>query len=164
MQSFARSELEIGLSDVEEIDSRQRDRIRASIRDQRISSRVRYDQIAERKALKFLEKQGLHLLASNYNCRYGELDLVMCDEEHLVVVELRYRRQTGFMKPAESITRAKRDRIARSTLHFMQRSAGYRNHPVRFDVISVSGPLERLTMDWLPGAFTMEDTRVDWHA
>ncbi len=121
-------------------------------------------EIAERKALKFLEKQGLHLLASNYNCRYGELDLVMCDEEHLVVVEIRYRRQTGFMKPAESITRAKRDRIARSTLHFMQRSAGYRNHPVRFDVISVSGPLERLTMDWLPGAFTMEDTRVDWHA
>jgi putative endonuclease len=126
-----------------------------------MAEHLKSGEIAERKARKFLEEQGLRLLASNYSCRYGELDLVMCDEEHLVVVEIRYRRQTRFMNPAESITRTKRDRIARSTLHFMQRSADYRNHPVRFDVISVSGPLEFSTMDWLPGAFTMEDMRVD---
>jgi putative endonuclease len=126
-----------------------------------MAEHLKFGAMAERKARKFLEKQGLRLLASNYRCRYGELDLVMCDEEHLVVVEIRYRRQTGFMKPAESISRTKRDRIARSTLHFMQRSASYRSHPVRFDVVSVSGPLEDSTMDWIPGAFTIEDMRVD---
>jgi putative endonuclease len=115
---------------------------------------------AEHKALKYLEKQGLRLVASNYRCRFGELDLVMSDGEHLVVVEIRYRRHTRFMHPAQSITRGKRERIARSTLHFMQRSADYRDRPVRFDVISVSGPLERATMDWLPGAFTIDDTRI----
>jgi putative endonuclease len=116
--------------------------------------------MAERKARKYLQKQGLRLLTSNYSCRYGELDLVMSDGEHLVVIEIRYRRHTGFMNPIQSITRAKRDRIARSTLHFMQRSTDYRNHPVRFDVISVCGPLENSRLDWLPGAFTMEDTGV----
>jgi putative endonuclease len=116
--------------------------------------------MAELKARKYLEKQGLHLVESNYSCRFGELDLVMSDGEHLVVVEIRYRRHTGFVNPVQSITRAKRERIARSTLHFLQRSADYRNHPVRFDVISVSGPLDRSAMDWLPGAFTMEDMRI----
>ena len=125
-----------------------------------MAEHLKSGEIAERKARRFLEKQGLRVLASNYSCRYGELDLVMSDGEYLVIVEIRYRRHAGFMSPVESITRTKRDRIARSTLHFMQRSADYRNHPVRFDVIGVSGPLESSTMDWLPGAFTIEDMRV----
>jgi putative endonuclease len=117
-------------------------------------------EMAERKARRYLERKGLHLVASNYHCRFGELDLVMSDGEHLVVVEIRYRRHTRFMNPLESITRAKRERIARSTQHFLQRCADYRNHPVRFDVVSVSGPQNHLIMDWLPGAFTMEDMRI----
>jgi putative endonuclease len=120
-------------------------------------------EIAERQALGFLQKKGLHLVASNYRCRFGELDLIMSDGEHLIVVEIRYRRHLGFVSPMESITLAKRGRIARSTLHFMQRSADYRDHPVRFDVISVSGPLECSKMDWSPGAFTIEDMRLVGH-
>ncbi len=117
--------------------------------------------IAEGAARQFLENQGLRLLASNYRCRYGELDLIMSDGEHLVVIETRYRRHTAFMQPVESITRAKCHRIARATMHFMQHSADYRNHPVRFDVVNVSGPLQDSSMDWIRGAFTMEDIRVD---
>jgi len=117
--------------------------------------------LAERSARRFLQKQGLRLLASNYHCRYGELDLIMNDREHLVVVEIRYRRHTNFMIPAESITRAKRHRIARATLHFLQHNANHRSRPVRFDVLSMSGPITRPTVDWIPGAFTTEDLRVD---
>jgi putative endonuclease len=118
-------------------------------------------QLAESSARRFLQKQGLRLLASNYRCRYGELDLIMSDREILVVIEIRYRRHTNFMLPAESITRAKRQRIARATLHFMQHNTSHRSRPVRFDVLSVSGPITRPTMDWIPGAFTTEDLQVD---
>ena len=114
-------------------------------------------QIAENAARRFLERRGLRLLTSNYQCRYGELDLVMSDREFLVIVEIRYRRHTEFMDPVESITRHKRDRIVRATLHFMQRCADYRDHPVRFDIVGVSGPLDHATVDWIPGAFNMED-------
>jgi putative endonuclease len=118
-------------------------------------------QLAESSARRFLQKQGLRLLASNYRCRYGELDLIMSDRENLVVIEIRYRRHIDFMIPAESITRAKRRRIARATLHFVQHNADHRSRPVRFDVLSVSGPITRPTMDWIPGAFTTEDLQVD---
>ncbi len=116
---------------------------------------------AEQEARRFLENRGLRWLASNYRCRYGELDLIMRDDEHLIVVEIRYRKHAAFMEPVESITRIKRDRIARATLHFMQNSAEYRNHPVRFDVLGVSGPLQRSTMNWIPDAFTIDDMGVD---
>ncbi len=115
---------------------------------------------AERAAKRFLEDQGLQWLASNYRCRYGELDLIMRDEEHLVVVEIRYRRHVGFMEPVESITRTKRDRIVKATLHFLQNNTEYRDHPVRFDVLSLCGSSQRSTMDWIAGAFSTDDTRV----
>jgi putative endonuclease len=115
---------------------------------------------AERAARRFLEHYGLRTLASNYRCRYGELDLVMRHDEQVVVVEIRYRRHATFMAPAESITRAKRQRIARTTLHFLQRSAAYRNYPVRFDVVGISGPLAGPSINWIRDAFTAEELGI----
>jgi putative endonuclease len=112
---------------------------------------------AEQLARRFLEKRGLRLLASNYRCRYGELDLVMRHQERLVIVEIRYRRDCGFMTPAESIGVAKRQRIARATLHFIQHNPRHQRQPVRFDVVSLSGSLEDSRIDWMPGAFTADD-------
>lgn len=112
---------------------------------------------AENTARRFLEHKGLRLLTSNYRCRYGELDLVMSDREFLVIVEVRYRRHTKFMDPVESVAWHKRDRMVQATLHFMQQRADHRDQPVRFDIVGVSGPLEHATVDWIRGAFTMED-------
>jgi len=46
---------------------------------------------AERLALRHLEQQGLRLLAQNWSCKRGELDLVMLDGDTVVFVEVRYR-------------------------------------------------------------------------
>ena len=112
---------------------------------------------AERIARRFLEKRGLRLIAANYRCRFGELDLVMTDKKRLVVIEIRYRRDSSFMAPAESIDRFKRHKIARASLHFIQHNPRYRERPVRFDVVSLSGPLDDSSIDWIAGAFTADD-------
>jgi len=125
-----------------------------------MAEHIESGRIAEQAAKHFLVNRGLSWLASNYRCRYGELDLIMRDEEHLVVVEIRYRKHVALMEPVESITRAKRDRIARATLHFLQHSRDYRDHPVRFDVLGLSGSLQKPTMHWIPDAFTIDDMRV----
>lgn len=113
--------------------------------------------IAERLARRYLEKQGLQLLRSNYSCRYGELDLVMIHRRSLVIVEIRYRRSRKFMTPGESISQAKRQKIARATMHFIQHNPRHQHQPVRFDVVSLSGPLGDSRIDWMPGAFTADD-------
>lgn len=112
---------------------------------------------AERLGKRFLLNQGMRHLASNYSCRYGELDLVMGDGEVLVVVEVRYRRHTDFMDPIETITRKKRQRITRATSHFLQHNSNYRHHPVRFDVLTISGQLASSEIKWIPGAFTLDE-------
>ena len=47
---------------------------------------------AERIAEQYLIERGLVLVARNYRCRFGEIDLVMKDRETLVFVEVRLRR------------------------------------------------------------------------
>jgi putative endonuclease len=96
-------------------------------------------------------------VTANYRCRHGELDLVMGDGHLLAIIEIRYRREENFMAPAESIGFAKRRRILRASLHFIQHNPQHRYKPVRFDVVSLSGPLRDARISWITDAFTADD-------
>lgn len=112
---------------------------------------------AEQLACRFLTDRGLTAVTTNYRCRYGELDLIMRDGALLIVVEIRYRRRSVFGGPIESISPAKQRKIALTTQHFIRRHPAYRNDPVRFDVVGLTGTLRAPDIRWLPGAFTMDD-------
>lgn len=104
---------------------------------------------AERRAASFLERQGLELVARNWRCRFGELDLVLREGETLVFVEVRRRARRDFGGAAESITAAKRQRLLRAARHYLARAGGAR--PCRFDVVLIDGSGERL--EWIRNAF-----------
>ena len=113
--------------------------------------------LAEELARRFLLDRGLQVVTENYHCRYGELDLVMRDAGLLVIVETRYRRQSTFGGPIESISVAKRRKIVRSTQHFIHKYPAYRNVSVRFDVVGLTGTLNAPDIHWIAGAFTLDD-------
>ncbi|MFZ3041734.1 MAG: YraN family protein, partial [Thiobacillus sp.] len=49
-------------------------------------------QSAEARAEAFLRTQGLKLVARNWRCRFGEIDVIMLDGSTLGVVEVRLGR------------------------------------------------------------------------
>lgn len=102
---------------------------------------------AEQRAAAHLQARGLRLLARNWRCRFGEIDLVLLDGDTLVFVEVRARRGPGLGGAAESITAAKRARLTRTAEAYLAQT-GHRG-PCRFDAILIEG--ERLT--WLRDAF-----------
>ncbi len=110
--------------------------------------------IAEEKALAYLEAQGLKLVTQNYNCRVGELDLIMRDRDYLVFIEVRARVSADFGGGIASITYAKRQKIIKSALHYMQTHKAQSQLPMRFDVISIDGISASIT--WLKDAFGMD--------
>src|SRR5699024_8651642 len=58
--------------------------------------------------------RGHHVVARNWRCRFGELDLVAVDTQgRLRFVEVRTRTGEGFGTPAESVTADKRRRLRR---------------------------------------------------
>jgi putative endonuclease len=65
-------------------------------------------------ALEYLEKRGAKLLARNYRCPGGEIDLVVEYEGDLVAVEVKTRTLGGLGVPEESLTWPKLRRVARA--------------------------------------------------
>jgi putative endonuclease len=75
----------------------------------------------EREAEALLCGNGLSLLARNWSCRFGEIDLIMRDGSTLVFVEVRQRNSLRFGGSAASIGRDKRDRIERAIGLYLSR-------------------------------------------
>lgn len=122
----------------------------------------------ETLALAFLEKNGLTLLARNLRLRCGELDLLMCDDNCLVIVEVRARASDRYGGAAASVTCHKQRRLAhcaavllpglwRRALLAMPRLRTHRlaRHqglpPCRFDIIA----FEAGRLNWLQHAFEL---------
>lgn len=99
-------------------------------------------------AISFLTKQGLSLLTRNYQCKVGEIDLVMDDGGTIVFVEVRYRKSQQFGGALTSVTAAKQRKISLAALHYLQRNKR-NSEPCRFDVMAFSEGEQQ----WLQDAF-----------
>ena len=101
---------------------------------------------AESLALRYLERQGLRLIARNFRCKAGELDLIMQDRQVLVFVEVRKRAGKNFGGAAASVTPAKQQRLIRAAQFYLLR---YPQPPAcRFDVVAIDGQ----ELQWLKNA------------
>lgn len=101
-----------------------------------------------------LARHGLKLLHRNYQCRVGEIDLVMGDGETLVFVEVRYRRRTDYGGGAASVSAAKQRRLINAARHFLARHPKLAERPCRFDVVAIAPGTDREpAMNWIRSAF-----------
>ena len=103
----------------------------------------------ERQAERLLRTQGLELVARNYRCRHGEIDLVMRQGPTLVFVEVRRRSHGSFGGAAASVDLRKQKRLIAAARHYLARRGG-EPPPCRFDVVAIEGAGEP---QWLPDAF-----------
>lgn len=109
---------------------------------------------AEQAALAHLQSNGLRLIARNYRCTGGELDLVMLERQELVFVEVRYRRSEQFGGAVPSVDADKQQKLRLAAETFLQ------NHPrqpyatCRFDVVAISGDAPKYRIDWIRDAFS----------
>jgi putative endonuclease len=90
----------------------------------------------ERLAERHLTEQGLVVLARNWRCGDGELDLILRDGDDLVFCEVKTRRGDRFGSPAEAIGPAKVRRLRRLAARWLAES-GLHPREVRFDVVAV---------------------------
>jgi putative endonuclease len=108
--------------------------------------------LAEDLAAQHLERHGLRVLARNYRCRGGEIDLVCQDGATLVFVEVRLRSGSRFGGAAQSITAAKRGRLLLAARHYL---AGKPERPCRFDAVLMDA-LDSRRIDWVRDAFAAD--------
>jgi len=109
------------------------------------SSGVKY----EKQALAFLKQQGLLLICQNFYCRFGEIDLIMSDQDTLVFIEVRYRKNQDFGGAEASITHQKQQKIIKTAKHYLSQLS---TEPYcRFDVVAINEKSKQPL--WIQDAF-----------
>lgn len=105
----------------------------------RLSPSQKKGQHFEHFAEHYLKNRGLKLVARNYSCRFGEIDLIMRDGESLVFVEVRYRKNPLFGTALDSITPTKQKKISKTAQHYLQTHDWTKKLFCRFDALGIIG-------------------------
>jgi putative endonuclease len=115
-----------------------------------MTHRQKLGKAAEEHAEALLRRHGLKTLTRNYRCRGGEIDLIMRDGEHLVFIEVRYRRHQAFGGALSSIDGAKQRRLFVAAQHYLMNTRW--QGPCRFDAVGFD---EGREPQWVRDAFTL---------
>jgi putative endonuclease len=106
---------------------------------------------AEERAAQLMQSAGFTIIARNFRCRAGELDIVARRGPLLVVAEVRLRSSARFGGAAASVSAAKRRRIVMATRFLLAQQPQLAALAVRFDVLACDG--SGAALDWIEGAF-----------
>ena len=104
-------------------------------------------------ALRHLQDRGLVLLARNWRCREGEIDLIFTDRTRVIFCEVKTRSGTEFGLPTETVTEEKAGRVRRAAQRWLREfRIGW--CAVRYDVVAVlAEPGSRPRLHHIEAAF-----------
>ena len=106
-------------------------------------------------ACRHLAAQGYAILARNFRCRSGEVDVVAKQGSTTVFVEVKDRGSASHGDGHEAVTFGKRRRIVRAARLFAC-ARGLSESPLRFDVVSIDEADGRTRIRHDRGAFDMD--------
>ncbi len=90
----------------------------------------------ENQVAKLYKKNGYKILARNFSCRMGELDIVAIKHDIIAVIEVKTRKNQNFAQAKEFVDYKKQNRIKTTTMIFLQKN-NLSDNIVRFDVAEV---------------------------
>ena len=103
-------------------------------------------------AEEFLRTHRYTIVARNYRCRAGEIDLVALDGPVIVFVEVRSRSGVSCGTPLESVDGRKQAQVGRVARHFLA-ARGWHDRDARFDVIGIRFDFDPPAVEHVRGAF-----------
>ncbi|KGK90611.1 hypothetical protein DP73_07840 [Desulfosporosinus sp. HMP52] len=114
-----------------------------------VESKQSLGKSGEEFASRFVTESGLRIIARNYRCPKGEMDIIARDGEVLVFIEVRTRRSSFRGWGEESITPRKVQRIQTVASYYLLQQ-GYPNWPsIRFDVIAIRWIGDMPEINWI---------------
>ena len=92
----------------------------------------------EARAILELERLGYKILAKNFRCRIGEIDIIALHKGYLVFIEVKYRKNARTGYAAEAVNWKKQQIISRVADYYIRTHC--RKIPsCRFDVVALDG-------------------------
>ncbi len=111
----------------------------------------------ELQARIWLEKHNIEIIAQNFHCRGGEIDLIGLSKTsknspvRLIFFEVKYRKNSQYGYPSEFVTPQKQQRLLLCAQNFLLKNPNLADLPMQFDVIIYEG--SQTTPEWIEDAF-----------
>ena len=103
-------------------------------------------------ALAYLLDQGYRLLDRNWHQGHRDLDLIMQQDDTLVIVEVRTRRNNLFMDPEQTVDALKMLSLSKAANAYIRLHRISLN--IRFDIVAITGtPSSDFTINHIEDAF-----------
>lgn len=90
----------------------------------------------EDRVAAYLRSKGYAVVGRNYQCRYGEIDIIAEHGEYIIFVEVKTRKESSMVSPAESVDYAKRQRIRLTAEDYLSKTPC--TLQPRFDIAQVT--------------------------
>ena len=87
-------------------------------------------------AQEHLKEIGYEIIAVNYRCSFGEIDIIAFQDDYLVFIEVKTRSSNNYGLPYESVSYAKQEKIRKVAAYYLQ-SNNLFQRDCRFDVVSI---------------------------
>ena len=107
----------------------------------------------ERKAAIEYKKRGYKIVARNFSCRFGELDIVAAKHNTIVIAEVKTRKNADFAQAREFVDFRKQEKLRTTASFYLSENST--NLQPRFDVIEIYAPEGTQTVS--PEIYHMED-------
>ncbi|PQA94718.1 hypothetical protein B0A69_09725 [Chryseobacterium shigense] len=115
-----------------------------------------FGKIAEDLAAEYLQKNGYTIITRNFRFQKAEIDIIAEKENLIIIIEVKARSTDAYILPQEAVTKTKIRSIVSAANHYLEEF--YRNHEVRFDIISVlPDEKKNLTIEHITDAFEALD-------
>lgn len=104
-----------------------------------MENRRKIGSMYEQMAAQALEDRGYVIVERNYQCTFGEVDLIARHDGFLVFVEVKYRKTDKFGLPVEAVGYKKRRTICKVAEQYIARKRFAKTPAVRFDIVGILG-------------------------
>lgn len=89
----------------------------------------------EKRVANYLRQQGFAIIKRNYLCRYGEIDIIAENDEYLVFVEVKTRKEASLVSGVEAVDTFKQKRIMLTANDYIVKTENEKQP--RFDIAEV---------------------------
>ena len=96
-----------------------------------------FSRIGEDLAARYLVTNGYSVVCRNYRKRYGEIDLIVEKDQHLIFCEVKTRTSHSIESALASVSFSKQRKITRAAQLYINENPNFGNYIFRFDVILV---------------------------
>ena len=105
----------------------------------------------EEMAKAYLKKMGFTILQTNWRYKKLEVDIIACNSEFIVFVEVKARSSNAFGEPEVFVTKKKQKFLIAAAHQYLLEYEIEKE--ARFDIIALTGAIDNPKVKHLPGAF-----------